>query len=367
MDVVVLAVRVGLAAVFTIAAVGKLLDLRGSRESLAGFGVPERAARVLGTLLPVAELATAVALLLRPSARWGAVAALVLLLLFIAGIANALRHGQAPDCNCFGAIHSAPAGRSTLVRNSVLAVAAAVAVGWGPGPAIDSWISARSAAELVAIGAGLAALVLALTVGRMRSEIRRMRDQLGPTAQAVTDARSGLRIGTPAPGFAVQGVNGEPLTLASLRAGGLPIVLVFVAPGCGPCHILLPDLRRWQATVADRLTIGLVGAATATALDPGSETNGSGPVPGDAALANPIPMQAIDESYDGFDDLFELFRAYRIPGTPGAVAVTPDGMIDSATVGGGRAVEALIRWSLARAAQAAAASIVAPSVERSTA
>ena len=85
MDSLALVVQVLLAAVFATAGVGKLLDLPGSRRALADFGVPERAAPIAALLLPLAELATAVALVLHPSARWGAVGALVLLLAFIAG------------------------------------------------------------------------------------------------------------------------------------------------------------------------------------------------------------------------------------------------------------------------------------------
>ena len=80
MSTVVLASRVGLAVVFLIAAIGKFADLRGSRASLVGFGVPERAAGVLGTLLPVAELCVAVTLIPVPTAQWGALGALILLL-----------------------------------------------------------------------------------------------------------------------------------------------------------------------------------------------------------------------------------------------------------------------------------------------
>src|SRR5690348_6208001 len=103
MDTVVLAARAVLVAVLATAAIGKLLDLPASRASLVGFGVPQGAAAIFGTLLPFAELAVAIALVFRPTAQWGAVGALILLLLFIAGISNAMRKGEAPDCNCFGA------------------------------------------------------------------------------------------------------------------------------------------------------------------------------------------------------------------------------------------------------------------------
>src|SRR5438552_6841190 len=123
MATVVLALRFVLAVVFVTAGVGKLLDLSGSRRAVADFGVPERAARVIGVLLPLAEIAIALALVFRPSAQVGAIAAALILAGFIAGIARALSRGEQPDCHCFGQIHSAPAGPSTLIRNGILAAA----------------------------------------------------------------------------------------------------------------------------------------------------------------------------------------------------------------------------------------------------
>src|SRR3954466_14749993 len=87
-----------LAGVFIAAGVGKLLDLPGSQRAVRAFGVPEPFARLGGLALPLAELATAAALLFQPSAKWGGVAALGLLVAFIVGIVNALAHGNAPDC-----------------------------------------------------------------------------------------------------------------------------------------------------------------------------------------------------------------------------------------------------------------------------
>src|SRR3954471_9268452 len=52
MGTAVLALRMVLAVVFVTAGVGKMLDLDGSRRAMADFGLPERAARVVGLLLP---------------------------------------------------------------------------------------------------------------------------------------------------------------------------------------------------------------------------------------------------------------------------------------------------------------------------
>jgi uncharacterized membrane protein YphA (DoxX/SURF4 family) len=121
---VVLAARLVLAAVFAVAAVGKLSDRAGTRDALAEFGVPPSAASPGAIALPLAELAVAVLVLIGPAVAWGATGALVLLAFFTAAIASNLARGRRPDCHCFGQIHSAPAGASTLARNVVLLVVA---------------------------------------------------------------------------------------------------------------------------------------------------------------------------------------------------------------------------------------------------
>ena len=128
MQSVLLVLRLGLSAVFLVAGFAKLADLAGSRAALRDFGVPARLSSPFGVLLPLAELAVAVALVPAASAWWGALGALALLLVFVAGIGYALSRGRTPDCHCFGQLHSAPAGPSTLVRNLVLAALAAVVI-----------------------------------------------------------------------------------------------------------------------------------------------------------------------------------------------------------------------------------------------
>src|SRR5438874_6097778 len=131
MSLLLLFARLLLCAVFLVAGLAKLADLAGSRQAMRDFGVPGKLADVFGVLLPVAELASAVALIIPFTAWWGAVAAMALLLIFVAGIGYNLAHGRTPDCHCFGQLHSAPAGWSTLIRNLVLAGLAGVVVGFG--------------------------------------------------------------------------------------------------------------------------------------------------------------------------------------------------------------------------------------------
>src|SRR6266571_3913788 len=108
MTLALLIARLVLSLVFLVAGFTKLADRTGSRQALLDFGVPARLATPGGLLLPLAELAVAVALLL----------------LFIAGIAFNLARGRRPECHCFGQVSSRPIGWSTLLRNLVLAAAA---------------------------------------------------------------------------------------------------------------------------------------------------------------------------------------------------------------------------------------------------
>jgi methylamine dehydrogenase accessory protein MauD len=333
MGTFVLAGRLVLAAVFATAGVGKLLDLPGSRQALFEFGVPRRALRPAAVLLPLAELATAVALLFPPSARWGGVAALLLLLAFMAGIANAMSRGKAPDCHCFGQIHSAPAGRGTLARNAALAALGVVVVAAGPGPAISTWIEARTAAELAATALGVGAATLAMVALRLWLDNRSLRAELEGARADLAGFPRGLPVGAAAPSFELEDVDGETVTLESLCARGQPVALIFVGPTCGQCWMMLPHIRRWQDTLAERLTVAVVSGGTA-------EHN----------------QEVIDEH--GFVKTFlhdggEVFDDYRVEGTPAAVMVSPDGRIASSLAEGPAPIEPLVRLTIQRAGPSA--------------
>ncbi len=326
MDGVALAARLLLAIVFAVAAVGKLLDLPGARGALAGFGLPERAVAPVALLLPLAELGAAIALVPRQSARWGAIAGLCLLLLFIAGIARAMSRGEAPDCHCFGQLASAPAGRRTLVRNAVLALPALLLVTYGPGEGIDEWVSRRSAGELVAIGACLCAAILGALLVRLWFENRRLRRDLGSAREVSALFPPGLPVGARAPGFSLPGVGGGEISLDTLLAQGRQVALVFVSPGCGACDAMLPDLARWQTTLAERITIALLSTGTKRENRLLSERHG---------LGNVLVQ-----------DGNEVSDAYRLAATPSVVIVRPDGRIGSSTHSSRAITEAVIRRAL---------------------
>src|SRR3712207_9448411 len=80
---------------------------------------PPRSTLFPYTTLFRSELAVAAALVFTTTAWWGALGALLLLLLFAVAIGANLARGRKPNCRCFGQLHSAPAGWSTLARNAV--------------------------------------------------------------------------------------------------------------------------------------------------------------------------------------------------------------------------------------------------------
>src|SRR5687767_6210075 len=164
MDAALLIARLVLGAVFALAGVAKLSDLKGSRRAIIDFGVPAAIAAPLGLLLPLAELSVAATLLAASTAWWGALGALALLSVFVVGITYNLARGRKPECHCFGQLHSAPAGWKTLARNGVL-VAVAGFVLWagyegGAGPSALSWLGALSTAQLAGILGGVLVLFL---------------------------------------------------------------------------------------------------------------------------------------------------------------------------------------------------------------
>jgi uncharacterized membrane protein YphA (DoxX/SURF4 family) len=124
----ILPARILLAAVFAVAAAGKLIDPEGTRATLAEFGVPESLHRTLAIALPLTELAIAVALLPSATAAWAGVAAALLLAAFTAEVTRVLARGKAVDCNCFGSLGPSRITGWTAARNAGLfLLAAAVA------------------------------------------------------------------------------------------------------------------------------------------------------------------------------------------------------------------------------------------------
>jgi uncharacterized membrane protein YphA (DoxX/SURF4 family) len=329
---VVMFARLGLAVVFAAAGAGKLADLAGSRRAVRTFGVPAGPAELVGTVLPLAELAVAVSLIASGSARWGAVGALVLLSGFVVGIAVALRRGRQPDCHCFGQLHSAPVGWRTLARNVLFASVAAIVALAGPGPSLSGWFGSRSHEQVWLLGAVVAALIVIGQAALIWSLLRRhgavllRLRELEASGTGGASNRPVLVIGDPAPTFDLPGLDGERVSLAGLLSAGRGALLVFTDPRCGPCQALLPRLAAWQDSRSESRTVALLSRGPAAENLTARETFG----------LRHIALQTERET-----DV-----RYGVIGTPSAILVGADGRVVGPLVTGADRIAELVELEL---------------------
>ena len=102
-DVVGTVARLGLAAVFLVSGVLKAIDPDGTYVAVRAYDVlPKAAVPVVAGVLPWLEIALGLLLLAGFATRAVAVAAAGLLLVFVAGVAQAWVRGLSIDCGCFG-------------------------------------------------------------------------------------------------------------------------------------------------------------------------------------------------------------------------------------------------------------------------
>lgn len=364
MDILAAGARLLLVVVFGVAAVAKLTDRPGSRKAVREFGVPAVLVGPVAGLLPLAELVVAAALLPGWSAWYGGIGALVLLIAFSAAIGLNLARGRRPDCRCFGQIAAGPIGTSTLVRNAVLGVLAALVVLKGPDqpdPALGTVLSALTVAESIALVMGAVALAVSglslwLLLGILEQQgrilVRLEHAELGPAAAGAapapgapagldappaTAAPTGLAVGAQAPTFRLPGLAGETSTLEALLAADLPTLLLFMDPHCGQCNLLLPEVAGWQRELASQLTVAIVSR--------GSVEENRQKVAGYGI--SPVLLQ----------NDFEVGEAYVVAGTPSGVLVRVNGTIGSEVRAGPDPIRALVRELPGQASGAVPASV----------
>lgn len=333
MALAIVVLRCVLALVFLAAAAGKLTDRAGTVAALRGFRVPQPLLRAGAVLLPLVEALIAAALLVRPAARGGAIGALVLLGCFVAAITWAMARGEAPDCHCFGQLHSEPAGPSTLVRNGLLAALAVLVLIEAPGRSLGQLTGediALLALSVLASGAAGASVTL-------WRENRRLRSAPAQRRRPMVD---GLPAGSPAPDLNLLTLEGEAVSLRSLMSGVRPAALVQVSPKCGPCRAFLPELTRWRRTLAHGIDVIPVS---------------SGPLEDNRAFAAEHALQTLY-----VDPGEELSTAYRVRPTPSAVLIDEQARIAAAPAAGAAAIEALIRLGLERRQTPAGSPAISP-------
>jgi len=333
-----------LVAALGVAGFAKLLDPQGSRTAAKAFGVPERLTGVVAVGLPIVELAVAV-LLLPAATRWyAAIAALVLLLAFCAAIARVMARGETPDCHCFGALHSAPTSWRTLARTGLLTALAGLLVVAGrddPGPSVVSWTSDLDATgwlvlalaialfAVVAVG-GYAVLHVVRSYGKVLVRLDAVENRMRAAGLDLDEPDEipelGLEPGTPAPSFDLESVDGKRVSLAELLEPRRPVLLLFTSPTCGPCSHLMPRVTEWQREHADELTIALLSAGEAEAVQADAAEHG---------LANVL-----------LDTDLATYEAYQASGTPSAVLVGDDGAIATWLAAGSDWIESVVQQAL---------------------
>ncbi len=313
------AARLVLAAILLLAAIGKLLDRAGARTALADFDVPPRLARLGAVALPALELAVAAGLVFQPTAEVGAIGATVLFVIFTAGIARVVRAGRAPNCHCFGQLHSAPAGKRTLARNGLFIAISVLAAAGAPGEPLTGLVAPRSGDPTVPLAGTIAAFGLGLLIPWLCSRLLARRQQ-----QQGRAAPARLPVGIAAPPFALPDGHGRLVALSELLAGGNPVMLLFASAMCTQCRAYMPEVARWQERLEGVLRIVPVAYG-----DRG------------ASHAHTLEHGVRETLFTGEDR--GLIDAYATPVTPCAILVDADGLVASAPIEGAPAIEALLR------------------------
>src|SRR4029453_2044987 len=137
----------------------------------------------------------AVGLLFSDTSRISALAALLVLMLFIVAISVNLARGHTHDCHCFGQLYSRPLGWPTLVRNITFALGATFVL-WQsdtkPGSSILSTLAQFNSYQWLAL-LGAVAVVAAVLVYLQQRHKR--------LASQSSAAPVGLPLGSEAPPF----------------------------------------------------------------------------------------------------------------------------------------------------------------------
>jgi peroxiredoxin/uncharacterized membrane protein YphA (DoxX/SURF4 family) len=328
-------VRLGLAATFAVAGIGKISAPNRTRRALEQFGVPRKFTRVAGAMLPLCEFFVALGLVRRATVHLAAGAALGLLCAFTAAVIVSLWNGRKLECACFGGTRPSPIGAWTIGRNLILATVSAVLLLFAPSrefvrPGPSGGLP-QPAAIVLAVGLGLGLLGSGLAV--FRGARRHCAADGFPAAISTffgNKARPmfkrvrppGLVIGTNAPPFALPLLDGGIVTLESLVQGGRSALMVFARPGCGQCAALIPALARLQESRGKNLRVAVICLG-----DPESSRRMIGRCT--------IKIAATD-------DKAQIARLFRVPGVPSAVLIGPQGAIASETVAGAQALNKLM-------------------------
>jgi thiol-disulfide isomerase/thioredoxin len=314
---IALLVRVALACVFAVSGIAKLTDRDGTRQAVAGFGVPSRLVPVVALGIAPVELVTAVLLPFGRTAPLGLVLAAVLLIGFTGAVLLALRTGRTIDCHCFGRLGGADISGRTVVRNVVLGALTLIGlVGLG----------ADSANRAVAVLGGILLAAVVITVEGLAGRAARQRRERENEAAFDLAMAENAHGGDMVADFRLPALGGGERTLADLLDGGRPLLILFMMPGCGPCKSMRPAVARWADTYPDRLRVAVISRYSMAAnLD----------TYGDAPTLDVL-----------VDEEAEVAKGFGVVGTPSAVLIGPDGRLQGGVASGERLVRRLLAAAL---------------------
>lgn len=364
-DGLILAARLLLALMFVVAGAAKLADGAGAARAFEEFGAPARISPALAVVLPVVELLLGLGLLPAATVGPSAIGATALLLLFTGAIATALARGRTPDCHCFGQLHSAPAGPTTLIRNGALA-AVAGGLAWvsmtRPGPRLLDALARLEASRgmvlalilILVLVAVVQSILLYQLIGQQGRLLMRLEAQAGGAASLAGSEETpapehpavGVPVGQPAPPFELQTLDGDAASLDQLLASYGALLLIFTNPQCGPCSALIPEIAHWglDESLPAKIVLISEGSAEDNLLKFGARSD---------------PMVLLQTKRETAD-------AYRANGTPAAVLIGRDGRIASWVMFGADAIRDLVAQSpaLLRSVPEAPARTILPESDR---
>jgi thiol-disulfide isomerase/thioredoxin len=165
---------------------------------------------------------------------------------------------------------------------------------------------------------GTPSAVLVTPDGRIGSRVASgsewIQQLFAQTLEGDIEAEQGLPLGTKAPALELRSLEGETVSLASLR--GRDALLLFWNPGCGFCRAMHDDLVAWESSangVTPRLVVVSSGDEQSTRAE------------GFRSLVL-------------LDDGFAAGSALGAQGTPMAVLLDAEGRIASSVAAGAEAV-----------------------------
>ncbi len=291
-----------LAVVLAVSGLTKIPARQQTEDAIEALRIP-LVPRALGAaLLPWAELALAVGLLVLrgPLLVAAAVLALLLAVTYTVVIARALRFPEPVTCSCFGRFGAAKVSRTTLWRNLALTVVAAVAVVaavlgqhvWGLVSENPWWV----------VMAGLVATLFALVAAGSGTPAP------APYAVAADPEEELDYLRLPIPYGQLRTADGKDLTTLRDLASTQARLLLFLSAGCGSCRRTAENLDAW----AERLAPA-VGVVPIYSYEPG-----------EVPFAVPWYLQP-----EG-----NVSRVLEAHGTPSAVLLGADGMLAGGPIGG---------------------------------